>query len=310
MLLVGIVAPLNTTYAFTSSTEAFQLLSDDSQTILTFFTYSQGVVRSAENTFVNQAWKLKVKLSIIGEIGVRILWAAGTNASNIRFDNDGNIVSSGQGGGAGVTPIGLEKDGEFFTISYPPFTPNGDVKITFNVPGGSVGSEIGGTNLDNYSEGLFCLSGSSFEGCPQEDMLDIFFVFNESGELPPPDLSSFDLFTSTSTLDALQTTCDTTSGLFANSICKMLAFLFVPNEAVLNQFENLRDDLEEKPPFGYLTAVISELENLETATATIAFPDLSDLQDNFFTPLKIGISTLLFFMLAFWFFQRFRDFDL
>lgn len=123
-------------------------------------------------------------------------------------------------------------------------------------------------------------------------------------------LSFFDDFTSTSTVDILETTCDTTSNLFTNSLCKMMVFLFVPSPTVLNQFDNLRDDLAEKPPFGYLTAIISELENLEEATATIAIPDLSDLQDNFLTPIKIGISSLLFFMLAFWFFGRFRNFEL
>lgn len=123
-------------------------------------------------------------------------------------------------------------------------------------------------------------------------------------------LSFFDDFTSTSTVDILETTCDTTSNLFTNSLCKLGLFLFVPSESVLSQFDNLQDDLKNKPPFGFLTAIISELQNLENATATIAIPDLSDLQDDFLSPLKIGISTLLFFLLGFWFFNRFRNFEI
>ena len=90
----------------------------------------------------------------------------------------------------------------------------------------------------------------------------------------------------------------------------MLLFLFVPNEAVLLQFDNLKDDIENKPPFGFFLSIKSELENLQDATATTALPDLSAIQDNFLTPLKTGIIFLLFFVLAFWFFSRFRNFDL
>lgn len=157
--------------------------------------------------------------------------------------------------------------------------------------------------LDPYDGGLqFAIrpDGTNFAVSPSDDLA--FEILS--------DLSFFDDFNSTSTVNILETTCDSTSNLFTNSLCRLALVLFVPSPDVLNQFDNLRNDLENKPPFGYLTAIISELENLESATATIAFPDLSDLQDNFFTPLKIGISSLLFFMLAFWFFNRFRNFEL
>lgn len=168
---------------------------------------------------------------------------------------------------------------------------------------GLFGVSIRFSTLDPYDGGTsfgIATNGDNFVADPTFDVT--FQILS--------DLSFFDDFTSTSTAEALETTCDTTSNLFTNSLCKLGLFLFVPSEAVLSQFSSLQDDLQNKPPFGFLTAIISELENLESATATIALPDLSDLQDNFLTPLKVGISSLLFFMLAFWFFQRFRDFEI
>lgn len=124
------------------------------------------------------------------------------------------------------------------------------------------------------------------------------------------DLSFFSEFDSSLKVTQLETTCDPSNGVFVNSLCKMFLFLFVPNEAVLLQFENLKDDIENKPPFGFFLSIKSELENLQDATATTVLPDLSAIQDTFLTPLKTGIIFLLFFLLAFWFFSRFRNFDL
>ena len=297
MFSIGVLLPLSNVFAFYSSTEAHQLLSTDSKTIPTFFSFGQGIVNSAGNIFVEQEWKLKVKLLVDGIINVRLIWGAGTNSANIRFDNDGNIVFAGQGGGAGVTPIGLEKDGEFFTISYPNFTPTGDVHIQFNIPTGSVGTEIRGTNLDNYLEGSFCLGGNNpydeTFGCPPDTMLDIFFVLNASGEFPPPtaddlipsslldipfivtteDCSQFEIsLLSSSTIDGL--------------ICAgkkigfdILTFLFVPTQGLdfFNaQIASFAGVFPFNIFFGFTDTLKTFVESHDITEKTIDFPLLFD----------------------------------
>ena len=296
MFSIGVLLPLSNVFAFYSSTEAHQTIIDNSKTSGPFGVSVQGLVDSAGNIFVNQAWKLKVKLIIIDTFQINLFWNGGTDSSTIFFNEDGSIITALAGGGAGVIPIGIEKDGEFYTISYPAFQPTGDVFFQFRTAGPALGADVFGTSLDNYLEGDFCNAGNNpyVFGCPPNAFVaDAFFVFNESGEFPPPtaedlipsslldipfiviteDCSQFEIsLLSSSTIDGL--------------ICAgkkigfdILTFLFVPTQGLdfFNaQIASFAGVFPFNIFFGFTDTLKTFVESHDITEKTIDFPLLFD----------------------------------
>jgi hypothetical protein len=58
------------------------------------------------------------------------------------------------------------------------------------------------------------------------------------------------------------------SGPIVWGLCKALVFTFVPGNAILNDWANLRTAVANKPPFGYYSAYSSSLASLSSATST------------------------------------------
>jgi hypothetical protein len=99
--------------------------------------------------------------------------------------------------------------------------------------------------------------------------------------------------------------CDPEGNFLLYGLCR----LFIPSNGSVWQFQALKTDLENKPPFGYFNSFREVIDNLSTSTASaIPFPDLSLANEQVFTPLKTGISWLLWFMFGFWGFDKFRNF--
>lgn len=120
----------------------------------------------------------------------------------------------------------------------------------------------------------------------------------------------FGLPDSTSTISEALITCDPDSGLFASSICKVLVWVFVPGPGVINNFINLKDVIEVKPPFGYFGAMKEAFSDIELASSTYQLADLTPLEENFFGPVKTGLVLILWISFAFWIFHRFRKIEI
>jgi hypothetical protein len=94
-------------------------------------------------------------------------------------------------------------------------------------------------------------------------------------------------------------------------ICRLGVYLFYPSQSVLSNYTSLKTSLENKPPFGYFTLTSGIINNLSTSTtSTFVLADLSLLNDTLITPLKTGISFLLWLLFLFWAFHRFRHIQL
>jgi hypothetical protein len=90
------------------------------------------------------------------------------------------------------------------------------------------------------------------------------------------------------------------SGCFVNA----LIYLFVPSDGSLDQFLSLWEQVRTKPPFGYITGVIDQLEAVDTnATAAFTFGDVP-FQNEIFSPLKTLFATGLWFVYAIYFLIR------
>jgi len=110
-----------------------------------------------------------------------------------------------------------------------------------------------------------------------------------------------------STSTDLIITCDETDGLFQNSMCKLLVYLFKPSDGSFNVWANLWTTISRKPPFGYFTRSKEALEGINTSTSSaFVFEDMEALATPVFTPLRNGVAMLLWFLFGVWGFTRLK----
>lgn len=111
-------------------------------------------------------------------------------------------------------------------------------------------------------------------------------------------------------LSALATsTCSITniSGCMQNA----LLFLFYPSETVLDKYSDLKELVQNKPPFGYLVAYTASLSDLSAVASSSFSLEIEDnIQDNIFTPIRSGLSGVLWVCFGCWFFNRIRKQEL
>lgn len=128
--------------------------------------------------------------------------------------------------------------------------------------------------------------------------------------------------TSTATSSEWVITCDPNDPLFTRSICQIskwvldgivgiLKFLFIPSSESLSNFVGLGDIIKNKAPIGYFYSIKSALNNV-AATSSLAF-DLATSTAALapvLTPIKTGITFILWFVFCFWIFNRIRKLEL
>lgn len=112
-------------------------------------------------------------------------------------------------------------------------------------------------------------------------------------------------FTSASTTAELATTCDSADGAFANSICKLLQAVFYPSQQSIDNFSDLKDALENKPPFGYISSFNDAMGDLSSgASSTLDLSDLSGI--GIFDDFRDLLEWVLWFLFGFWVYNKFR----
>ena len=105
-------------------------------------------------------------------------------------------------------------------------------------------------------------------------------------------------------------TCDPDSGFFANSLCNMFRFVFVPTTASVNRFGDLGDTIKSKPPFGYWTEIKNEIQGINATGPAFVLTGASVLAENtIFVNIRTMTSILLWFLFGFWILHRIRKFN-
>lgn len=123
--------------------------------------------------------------------------------------------------------------------------------------------------------------------------------------------SYFPTPTTTATSSEWTITCDPDDPLFQRSLCYVFKYLFAPSGTTLTLYAELRDDLSTKPPFGYFSAAKNAIEDINwNATSSAGMADLSAMDSNFFSPLRIVIKWVLWIVFIFWLFSVVRKIDL
>jgi len=117
--------------------------------------------------------------------------------------------------------------------------------------------------------------------------------------------------TSTATSSEWVLTCDEQDGLFSKSICYVFKYTLFPSGSTLEAYSDLRDDLSNKPPFGYFSLVSSAINDINfSATSSSSTVDLSNLNAPFFSVIKEVIQYLLWILFVFWLFSKIREINL
>jgi len=101
-------------------------------------------------------------------------------------------------------------------------------------------------------------------------------------------------------------TCDTLD--IACYIKNSLTYLFIPNFSAFDRYTDLKNTLEVKPPFGYITGIYTSLGTLTNSNnPAFTLESVSSINDLIFTPMRTALVWILWFAFAFVLFLRFRD---
>jgi len=104
-------------------------------------------------------------------------------------------------------------------------------------------------------------------------------------------------------------TCGITnlSGCFQNAI----VWAFYPSQGSVAQLTGLKDEIMKKPPFGYFAVISTAFNSLSAnGTPTFSLATSSPVMDNIFTPLRTGLSFILWILFGVWCLKTFSHFNI
>lgn len=141
-------------------------------------------------------------------------------------------------------------------------------------------------------------TGSQDEGRLVTDVVGGFSVVNGLY-----DYVGFDYGDPNSLLGLATTTCSVTQ--LGGCVQNALIFAFAPAPDVLKRFQNTWQQIQNKPPFGYVFQTIAALRGMNTdAEPAFEFPDSIPFQDTIFDPFRTGLAALLWLVFGVTFVQR------
>lgn len=139
------------------------------------------------------------------------------------------------------------------------------------------------------------ISGTQFGNAKR---VDFNVINNEFLEVFGVDITDVD-----DLLNLATTTCSFTnlSGCFQNA----LVFAFVPAEDSFDRFVTLKDQLINKPPFGYFALLADGLSGLNaTSSSAFVLATEDNITNIIFNPIKTGLSWLLFVFFGVYLYKR------
>jgi len=124
--------------------------------------------------------------------------------------------------------------------------------------------------------------------------------------------------TSTVATQSTNTTefCEENEGGVTGFFCRVFGFLFTVDQSVLNRFGDLKDDISERPPFGYISVYAGVWENVSSATSTTStwsgvgfqFSEWSDL--DFWDYIRTPLGWICWIAFGWYIYYRFKHFSL
>lgn len=91
---------------------------------------------------------------------------------------------------------------------------------------------------------------------------------------------------------------------FIEGLCEAMVFLFVPGDFSTGLLSYIWENISMKPPFGYVTVILNQLEAFETeGTALFDFGDIPFVS-TIFTPLHTALAGLLWAIYAIYFYRH------
>lgn len=162
------------------------------------------------------------------------------------------------------------------------------------------------------------------------DLEDIFFIITDPNATTSPYLSIDQLTEVASSTYSVFNACDFygSGGIwgtfFGIGSCKVLTFLFMPNDTALNKFNELQDKIETKYPFQYLTDAQLLLSQFSSSTATSStftltnlggtgkelllfdLASASALGGTAFSNLRLWAGYIIYFVFGLWVFIRIK----
>ena len=122
-------------------------------------------------------------------------------------------------------------------------------------------------------------------------------------------ISRFSVDSSAGEIYDAYTDCSITD--IAGCLQNVIVFLFYPTSGSLSSFRDLYATFEDKPPFGYLSAVKSALEGLNTTeTAAFTLQSMDVIDTYIFDPMRTALVAILWLAFAFMFFHRLKNLQL
>lgn len=97
-------------------------------------------------------------------------------------------------------------------------------------------------------------------------------------------------------------------GILGNYLRDVIVWLFWPSESSLNQYANLADSVQNKPPFGYFVAIKDSFNGLENGTSSISLP--IEPIEPLITPIRSAFIWIFWLAFGFYLLKRFIHFDL
>lgn len=104
------------------------------------------------------------------------------------------------------------------------------------------------------------------------------------------------------------TECDPSLSDITYGLCTVSVWLFAPDQTVLENFISLKDDIRNKPPFGYVTSISTALGSFTTSTTSTVDVTALDPLASAFSPIRAMVAWGLWLLYGFWIFNKFRHF--
>lgn len=98
-------------------------------------------------------------------------------------------------------------------------------------------------------------------------------------------------------------------GFLGNKLFDLLKFLFLPTEDTFDPLQELITFIRSKPPLGFFDIIKNSIGGIGTTTPAFALTGLSGIS-TVLSPLKIGISFILWTLFSFWLFRKITSFEL
>jgi hypothetical protein len=96
-------------------------------------------------------------------------------------------------------------------------------------------------------------------------------------------------------------------GITDVSACVINAFAwaFSIDQSIFDKFDTLKNDIKNKPPFGYFTSAIGSMTGISaTTTGAFTLGESSPIMTYIFTPLRSGLAWVLYFASLLWIYKR------